>query len=653
MTMGVLIAEQIHSYPWRQRFWRSVIGGLLVSVSLLITAYQLARGLLLLNEPLLRWLQQTPWLRLLYDWLSPLPSDWQAWLPEALVGLLWAAAGLTVALILLNVLPAIRVSHRGLLVEFAGGWLPVAWTDLQAIHVTGDQAGQRFVLLVILTKASKRLTGWHRLYGLIYGTTLRPSFLISSTITDFDSLLNTILQENSRAIRGSEDARPVVIDEQRRSWLFGLFLRGDSATEPLPATGSLPPLSEPDVNAVLPIFSPIRLAQLGLVILTLGAGLWHYRSYWDRALTLLFPALRSNPAFQWVGQQPLYNAIFNAYQGVGVPLFGIAGRPDLPAPIWLFVAGHLMLALVLITLAILFIALPIAATAGQEGMRLRFLPRPLPGERFVSWNQITALYPIDLGSGPSIAFVQSPQLPWLCHLIGLIVCGRWVPGTVLVGTMRNWTALLDRCAERLSHVPPINQSPRFQPATFVTNVQLIGQPLATISELAAELKVTGSSIGALLWKAGYAMFIVSLPLGLMFFISNVIDGDRWPSWGALLGGMGFLLAGLLEWPLIVFISLIIHGDFSNEQEQSYIFALYPPVQMMSRLPLMILALALLIVNLPWLAAIVWLVALALTYWITTALWVHVYGWDGTQAIVGGLLPVIWHVFVMLAFWSLR
>ncbi|WP_322510487.1 hypothetical protein [Chloroflexus sp.] len=648
--MSVLIAEKVYSYPWRQRFWRSALGNTLVIASLFGAGYQLLRGMVTANESLALWLRRTPWLRPLYDWLGPLPRDVSAWLPEALTVLALAAAGLLVALIVLNAFPAIRVSARGLLVEFAGGWLPVTWEDLRQIHVTSDETGQRFVLLVIPAKTAKRLTGWHRLYGLLYGTTFQPSFLISSSIEGFDHLLNTFLQENTRAVRAIDHAQPVVVDEQRRSLLFGLFLRGATIE---PATNvTLPPATGPDVTAFLPAWSVARLLHLSTAICVLFFGLWHYRSYWDRALTLLFPALRSNPSLLWVSQDPLYNAIFTAYQGVSVPLFGIAGRSDLPAPVWLLIAAHLLLALLIAIMAALLMAMPSFVIAGQAGLTLRFLPHPLPFERLIPWTSVIACKVIDLGFGYTIAFVQSPSLPWLSRLCGLVVTGQWVPGTILLGTMKNWSELIERCAERLSHVPPINNMPRFQPAAFAPNLQLIGQPVSTIVAMRAELNASEASVSSLLWTAGRAMAVVALPLGLMFAIPGLLDGDRWPHLGIILGGLGFWLAGLLEWPLVVLVSIIIHGNFDNDEEQARIFAFYPLVQMPRLLPLL-LALISLIVNLPWLAAIFWLAALVIAYWVTAALWVEVYEWDGAQVILGGLLPVIWQLFVMVAFWFLR
>ncbi|OAN48517.1 hypothetical protein A6A03_08015 [Chloroflexus islandicus] len=649
--MSVSIVEKVYRYPWRRRWWLATLGNLLVIASLVIAVYQLLRGVVAASEPLALWLRRTPWLRPLYDGLSPLPRDLSLWFPEALGVLVWAAVGLLVALLLLNALPALRVSTRGLLVEFAGGWLPVAWEDVQQIHVTGDEAGQRFVLLVIPAKSAKRLTGWHRVYGLLYGTTIRPAFLVSSSIDEFDHLLNTILHENNRAIRSVEGAQPVVVDEQRRSPLFGLFLRGATAAPPA-ANAVLPPTTAPEVTATLPAWSLIRIAHLSVMALVLIFGLLHYRSYWDRALTLMLPELRSNPALLWVSQDPVYRAIFNAYQGASAPFFGFTGRPDLPAPAWLLIAAHLLLALVIALAFALLIAIPSSVIAGQNGMIVRFLPRPLPFARTLPWASISAFQMIDLGFGRSIAFVQSPALPWLSRLCGLVVTGKWTPGAILIGTMKNWPALIEQCEERLSHLPPINDTPRFQPAAFMPNLQLIGQPVATIAALKAELTATGATTTDLLWRAGRAMLVVSLPLGLMFAIPALIDGDRWPDLGIILGGLGFWLAGLLEWPLVVLISLIIHGALDNDQEQAHIFTFYPLVQMPRLLPLL-LALICLIVNLPWLAAILWLASLAIAYWVTAALWVDVYEWEGAQVILGGLLPAIWQLFVMVAFWTLR
>ena len=647
--MSVLAAEKIYSYPWRRRIWLSLSGNLLVFFSLLAAVYQLARGVLT-NESIARWVQRNTLLQPFFEVLSPLPQDVNEWMVDTLVVLLWVAGGLLAALVLLNALPTIRVGGRGLLVAFAGGWLPVAWEELHQIHVTGDEAGEHFVLLVIPATSAKCLTGWHRLYGLLYGTTIRPAFLISSGIREFDHLLNTILQEHARAIRRIEGAQPLVVDEQRRSPLFGLFLRGTTAT----TRTEVPPTTESDVVATIPRLSPAGIIPPVAALLIFVLGILHYRSYWERALALLFPTYRSNPALLWVSRDPVYQAIFESYQGVGVPFFGIANRPDLPAPFWLLVAAHLMIGLILVSCAAILVAVPTVATAGQHSLTIRYVLRGR-NSRFKSdipWPHISACQVIDLGFGKQIMFVQSERLPWLCRFCGLIVTGQWKPGVVLVGTMSHWPDLIARCAERLSHIPPINNVPRFQPAAFMPNLQLFGQPVATTKALSVEWKTAAGPTGSRLWASVRAMVLVALPLGLMFALPALIDGNRWPNLGIIIGGFGFWMAGVLEWPLIVLISFLIQGNFTEEQEQAHIFTLYPLIQLPRLLP-MLLALIGLLVNLPGLAVICWFVALAIAYWVTAALWVEVYEWDGAQAIIGGLLPVIWHFLVMTGFWLLR
>ncbi len=646
--MSILVAEKVYRYPWRWRFVSSAIGSILVLLSLLSAGREILRGVAAFIEPVALFLRRVPWLRLLLDWLGPLPARLELWAPEALITCLVAALGLMAALLVFNAFPLIRVSNRGMLVAFAGGWLPVAWEDVERIDVTGDEAGLRFVLLLVPRRKAKRLTGWHRAYGLLYGTTVRPALLISSAIQDFDQLLSTILQENARAIRGIEGQSPAVVDEQRRSWLFGVFTRGMGAAESLPESAALPPMDGPAVIAAAPRFSIVRLIAWGTALVFLVAGLFYYRSFWERALALLVPGLRAQPSLLWVSEIPVYSAIFASYRDVSVPFFGIAGRPDLPAPVWLVIAAHLMLLLVIGFCLALTLTFPFNVTANRDEIVLRYFFRRY--RITIPWAQISAFKVVDLGFGRSLALAQSPRLPWLCGLTGLIVEGRWRPTVVLIDSLTSWSELLERCAERLSHLPELADGARFQPAAFMPNLQLIGQPVATTGALAFEL--ANQPQRALLWQAGRAMMLTAAPLGLMFALPLLIDGDRWPSLTMALSGLGFWLAGLIEWPLVVLIALILHGSLDSEHEQIRTFAFYPLVQRSRLLP-MILALISLIGNLPWLAVICWLIALALAYWATAALWVELYEWDGAQAVLGGLLPVFWQMLVMVGFFLLR
>ncbi|HEX9370425.1 MAG TPA: hypothetical protein VF897_05440, partial [Roseiflexaceae bacterium] len=111
----------------------------------------------------------------------------------------WLALALLLTLLLRNSLPTIRTSPRGMLVEFAGGWLPIPWETVRAIKVTEDLAAERFVLLA--ETDHRQLTGWHRFYSLFYRFSFRRSFLIISAIGDFQNLIKTLLSETDRVAR--------------------------------------------------------------------------------------------------------------------------------------------------------------------------------------------------------------------------------------------------------------------------------------------------------------------------------------------------------------------------------------------------------------------------------------------------------------------
>jgi hypothetical protein len=130
-------------------------------------------------------------------------------LPLLLPALGWLALALLLAMLIRNSLPTVRTSPRGLLVEFAGGWLPIPWETLRAIKVTEDLAAERFVLLA--ETDSRQLTTWHRFYSLIYRLGFRRGFLIISAIGDFQALIKTLLSETERVARVIYNVKPACL----------------------------------------------------------------------------------------------------------------------------------------------------------------------------------------------------------------------------------------------------------------------------------------------------------------------------------------------------------------------------------------------------------------------------------------------------------
>jgi hypothetical protein len=106
-----------------------------------------------------------------------------------------AIAGLVVVLVffliawlaLWQMFPAIRTSSQGIEVRlFWFWWRSVPWDDV--VEVSPWRAAGRRLLVVVVN----RLTWFHRVYGIVYGESVRPAFLISEGIAHCDELLRTI-----------------------------------------------------------------------------------------------------------------------------------------------------------------------------------------------------------------------------------------------------------------------------------------------------------------------------------------------------------------------------------------------------------------------------------------------------------------------------
>lgn len=86
----------------------------------------------------------------------------------------------------------ITVTDDGLLVEFLWKDLMVSWDKIIEIKpaygfLKSRQNTKR--IYIVLTNA---LTPFHRLFGLIYGLSVKPAFIIFPTISEYQSLVETI-----------------------------------------------------------------------------------------------------------------------------------------------------------------------------------------------------------------------------------------------------------------------------------------------------------------------------------------------------------------------------------------------------------------------------------------------------------------------------
>lgn len=96
-----------------------------------------------------------------------------------------------VILITANFYQNITVTTEGLLVEFLWKELTVSWDEFIEIKPSYIfwLAPRRAKTYVVLTNT---LTPFHRFYGLLYGLSVKPAFIIYPTISEYQSLVETI-----------------------------------------------------------------------------------------------------------------------------------------------------------------------------------------------------------------------------------------------------------------------------------------------------------------------------------------------------------------------------------------------------------------------------------------------------------------------------
>jgi hypothetical protein len=642
--------ESIHRYPRLLSLSFNGISVLLVSFAALNVGGALLRllwGVFGIDRALIG---RVPGLSAIVDWIAgpdPARVDLLTALPELLPALIWLAVALLIGLLLRNALPTVRVSSRGLLVEFAGSWLPIGWEHLHAIKVTADVAGERFVLLTQATH--RRLTGWHRLYSLLYRLNWRPGFYITSSINGFDTLVQTILSESERAARGIEGVQAVRLQEDAPSPLFRFFLSPASffsrqavAEAPQRTTSTR---SGGPVAGVYP--ARITVLIQGAIILIAALAIWRYLGYWARFIALEVPAVRLNPLFSWTYNDPDYRALYEAYRTSSVPFFGVEGFPNLPQPWWLLVAAHLMLGLAFLAISWLRGLLP-NLEARDNGLAVT---NTFAKPRLIPWSRVQAFKATELSEQSQILLLQSRGLNFSQRFNSLLYDGSTAPGLLITSAIGNYHPLLQHTLERLAPLevegrPPILQqeaaSPVFWPAFSRRPA------LAALVADARTAETTRQISTPALLRAAAPMAALALFPALLLLVTGLLDGDTTPTLGLLLGALVLWFFGMLEWPIVALSTLLLDDNTGGGDEGYRALYVYPAAQLPRILPL-IAALIFTIVGTPILPGLLWVGAIVWAFWLAAALWEALYEWQGTQAILGGLVPVIWQLLLLVGF----
>ena len=165
--------------------------------------------------------------------------------------------------------------------------------------------------MLLAVASGGQLTGWHRFYSLLYRLSFSRGFLITSAISDFKSLVQTLLSETDRVARLLDNVKPAKLQEEASSPLFRFllspasFFSRRSKAEAAQPTGSTGMLS----GATLHGTYPGRIHAL----FTWGAGLlavillYRYVIYWLSFLGLVFRDLLNLPVFNRLDQHGSLN----------------------------------------------------------------------------------------------------------------------------------------------------------------------------------------------------------------------------------------------------------------------------------------------------------------------------------------------------------
>lgn len=548
--------------------------------------------------------------------------------------LAWLALALFVALMLRNAFPTVRTSPRGMLIEFAGGWLPVPWESLQAIKVTEDLASERFVLLAVTSQGY--LTGWHRFYNFLYRFGFRRGFLIISAISDFDGLIKTLLSESDRVARVLDNVQPARLQEGASSPLFR-FLLGPASffSRRSKAEMAVPMVAASVGGPVVHGTYPARISRLlsWSAVLLLVLLVLRYINYWMKFLLLMFPrALVTLPLFRDMQSDADLLAIRNM-------------------PFWLLVAAHLMFVLVFGIIVSLRNLLPELETR-PNGLAVRYFRNWY----VIPWSRITAIKVTELTEESQIVLVQTGGgLPYFSRLSSLIYHGHLTPGVLITSAMNSFEPLLQRVVLEISRLHSgegvESDQPIFQNEARSPMLMLSLRAGPTLDQMVADIREDeeNKSLQVMqLLRAARPMFWLSLPPTLLILFDRVIHRAIMPDFGVLSGMLILFLLSFLEWPLVSLVSVILEDITGGGEEGNRAFYLYPMTQL-PRLVLLIGALVAVLLGIPFLPILLWLGAIVWSFLLSAGLWEALYDWRGGQLLAGGLISVIFQLLILLAY----
>ena len=635
----MIYEQHTYAYPKGLRF----LVELLSTVAVLVALVLLIRALLRFywqafgasTNPLLQFRIVQNAISTLIGAVPPCCTPFLTLLPMLLPSLAWLALALLMILLLRSGLPTIRTSARGMLVEFAGGWLPIPWESVKTIKVT--EAHERYMLLV--ETDGKHLTGWHRLYSFMYRLGFRQGFLISSRIEHFDELIRTLLSETDRVARVLEGRRGAQLHDDSSSPLFRLllspsafFIRRDKtqAAENDVAAPAASQKMKAMVRGSYPrsIGSLLRGGAYMLALLTIMRVLVMLMTY----VALVYPAARP-----W----PVFNSL--------VVL-------NLPAPWWLLISAVLTGMILAVTVAMMRYLLP-DVEGRNEGLAVRYFRRwyVVPWERFVMAKHT------ELSEQDRIVLLQtSGGLPFLSRFSSFLYDRSFQPGVLVTSALSCFEELLSKIVLSVMKIDPVRGPLQDERPIFQSKARsnlLLG---LLNSERAVELSVdemrekpeTKQLLAKYLFAPARTMSILALMPPILLFADRALMQGILPDMRLLVAMIILFFVSMLEWPLVALASIVLDESTGGGEEGNRAWYLYPRSQQ-PRVIAMLAVLALTLLAVPILPIIAWFAVMAWIFILAAALWSALYDWSGGQLLSGGLIPVAFQLLIIIAFLLVR
>ncbi len=635
--MAIATPEQVHRYPRRFR----IIFESLCAALVLIAMIYWGRAILQLawdlwGRSLPKSLRVAPLIKAI-QWL-----DNSGQRPEMrhftdlLPAWLWLAGALLTTLYIRNFFPTVRTSGRGMLVEWSNSWAPVAWENVIGVRVTEDLAGERFVLL--LQTDRKSLSGWHRFYSFLYRLSFRRGVIITSSISEFMPLIQTILRELEQVARQTGRA-PVGLDERAASPFFQLLLS--------PA-GFFSRRSKADKEYELQATEAARSARPGMVTTLMATYPRRIRSLLTglAAVFAIWGILRTISILRrWIG------SAFPATRDLAI--FQLDPLPAYVSTWWVPIAAVLVLVLLLPLLIVIRNILPNVESRPQ-GLAVRFFNRWL----LVPWGEITAVKSTELSEDNNVVLIQTTNRPLTIwhRASSLLFDGSHDRGVLLTSALSTFEPLMQQIVLEVSRGQRnvereegiLNED---APAWLL---RLLFKPSEAISRLVAATRrdpeTASLKYSRLIQSATPMIWLAALPT-LMLLVDLLINSGLVPSLQRIISAVIFFVFCFLEWPLAAGLAQLLEGNLEDDAHRSRPFYLYPTVQL-PRLLVMAGALVLLLLGVPLLPSLLWLAAAGWSFLLTAGLWDELYGWGSTKLLGMGAVPAVYQLLTFLAWISL-